>query len=60
MDLEKLKQEAESLQQIDVTKLSPERLTSLVEQLSSLLERSEESLANTTLIELNNPTNEDK
>ena len=60
MDLEKLKQEAESLQQIDATKLSPERLASLVEQLSSLLERSEESLISTTLIELNNPTNEDK
>ena len=61
MDLEKLQQEAEALKQIDATQLTPEQLTSLVEQLSSLLERSEESLINTTLIEVNpTPTDENE
>jgi hypothetical protein len=61
MDLEKLQQEAEALKQIDATQLTPEQLTSLVEQLSSLLERSEESLINTTLIEVKQtPTDENE
>ena len=61
MDLEKLQQEAEALKQIDATQLTPEQLTSLVEQLSSLLERSEESLINTSLIEVNpTPTDENE
>jgi hypothetical protein len=61
MSLEKLKQEAEALQSIDATQLTPEQLSELVERLSSLLEQSEESLINTTLIELNTPpTNESK
>jgi hypothetical protein len=60
MSLEKLKQEAEALQSIDATQLSPEQLSALVEQLSSLLERSEESLINTTLIDINTtPTNDE-
>jgi len=61
MDLEKLQQEAEALKQIDATQLTSEQLTSLVEQLSSLLERSEESLINTSLIEVNpTPTDENE
>jgi hypothetical protein len=61
MDLEKLKQEAEALKDIDATQLSPEQLASLVEQLSSLLERSEESLINTALIDIKTtPTDENK
>ena len=61
MDLEKLQQEAEALKQIDATQLTPEQLTALVEQLSSLLERSEESLINTSLIEVNpTPTDENE
>jgi hypothetical protein len=55
MDLEKLQQEAEALKQIDASQMTSEQLTALVEQLSSLLERSEESLINTTLIEVNPP-----
>jgi acyl-CoA reductase-like NAD-dependent aldehyde dehydrogenase len=60
MDLEKLKQEAEALQNIDATQFSPEQLAELVNKLSSILEQSEESLINTTLIELNKPTDENK
>ena len=53
MSLEKLKQEAEVLQNIDPNQMTPEQLSSLIERLSSLLDQSEESLVNTTLIELN-------
>jgi hypothetical protein len=53
MDLEKLQQETEALQQIDVTKLSPEKLQQLVDKLSTILEQSEQSLLNTSLIEIN-------
>ena len=59
MDLEKLKQEAEALQVIDATSMTQEQLLELVERLSSLLDQSEESLVNTSLIEINTP-NEDE
>jgi hypothetical protein len=60
MDLEKLKQEAETLQSINVSSLTPEQLTELVNKLSSLLDQSEESLINTTLIEVNKIENNDE
>ena len=41
MSLEQLEQQAEELQLLDVTKLSPEQLSSLVEKLSTLFEKSE-------------------
>jgi hypothetical protein len=59
MDLEKLKQEAEALQVIDATSMTQEQLLELVDRLSSLLDQSEESLVNTSLLEINNP-NEDE
>jgi hypothetical protein len=59
MDLEKLKQEAEALQNIDVNQITPDQLTALVDKLSSLLEQSEQSLISTTLIEINK-TEEDE
>ena len=59
MDLEKLKQEAEALQVIDATNMNQEQLLELVDRLSSLLDQSEESLVNTSLIEINK-TDEDE
>jgi hypothetical protein len=53
MNLEKLQQEAEALQKVDPNSLTPEQLTEFVDKLSSLLDQSEESLMNTTLIEVN-------
>jgi len=53
MDLEKLQQEVQALQNIDATQMTPEQLASLVDKLSSLLEQSEQSLLNTTLLEIN-------
>jgi hypothetical protein len=58
MDLEKLQQETESLQQIDVTKLSPEQLQQLVDKLSNILEQSEQSLLQTSLNEIKEIENE--
>jgi hypothetical protein len=53
MSLEKLQQEAEALQALASTDLTPEQLSELLEKLSSLIEESEQSLVNTSLIELN-------
>jgi hypothetical protein len=47
MDLKKLQQEAENLQQVDVTKLSAEQLESLVEKLSKMLDINESFLEET-------------
>ena len=44
MNLDQLKQEAENLQQVDVTKLSAEQLESLVEKLSKMLDINESFL----------------
>jgi len=47
MNLEKLQQEAENIQQVDVTKLSAEQLESLVEKLSKMLDINESFLEET-------------
>ena len=57
MSLEKLQQEAEALKQVDASQMTPEQLTEFVNKLSSLLEQSEQSLKNMTLIELNKTEN---
>ena len=47
MNLDQLKQEAENIQQVDVTKLSAEQLESLVEKLSKMLDVNESFLEET-------------
>jgi len=47
MNLDQLKQEAENLQQVDVTKLSADQLESLVEKLSKMLDINESFLEET-------------
>jgi hypothetical protein len=47
MNLDQLKQEAENLQTVDVTKLSAEQLESLVEKLSKMLDINESFLEET-------------
>ena len=47
MNIDQLKQEAENLQQVDVTKLSAEQLESLVEKLSKMLDINESFLEET-------------
>ena len=60
MNLHQLKQEAENLQQVDVTKLSAEQLESLVEKLSKMLDINESFLEETKsqLEEINTEENE--
>lgn len=60
MNLDQLKQEAENLQQVDVTKLSAEQLESLVEKLSKMLDINESFLEETKsqLEEINIEENE--
>ena len=58
MNLEKLQQEAEKLKAIDPASLTPEQLGAFLEKLSGILSQSEESLLNTSLIELNINENE--
>jgi hypothetical protein len=47
MNLDQLKQEAENIQQVDITKLSAEQLESLVEKLSKMLDINESFLEET-------------
>jgi hypothetical protein len=60
MNLDQLKQEAENLQQVDVTKLSAEQLESLVEKLSKMLDINESFLeeAKSELEEIKTDENE--
>ena len=55
MNLEQIQKQLEDIQKTDMSKLSPEKLSELLNQLSSLVDESEQSLINTTLIELNKP-----
>jgi hypothetical protein len=60
MSLEKLQQEAEELQKLAATDLTPDQLSELLSKAMSLLEESEQSLINTTLIEINQIENNDE
>jgi hypothetical protein len=59
LELEKLKKQAEALKDIDVSKLTTTEFEQLIEQVNKLVEQSEQSLLNTTLLEINTP-NEDE
>jgi hypothetical protein len=58
MDLEKLQQQANELQALSTTDLTPEQLSDLLSKAMSLLEESEQSLINTTLLDLKTDENE--
>jgi acyl-CoA reductase-like NAD-dependent aldehyde dehydrogenase len=53
MNLEKLQQEAEALQKVDASQMTPDQLAEFVSKIASILEQSEQSLKNITLIETN-------
>jgi phage terminase large subunit-like protein len=57
MDLEKLQQEAEALKQINTAQLSPEQLEEFLTKAMNLLEQTQQSLLNTSLIEINKNEN---
>ena len=53
MDLEEMQKQLEDIQQMDISNLTPEQLTEVLNTLSTIMAKSEESLINTTLIEIN-------
>ena len=53
MNLEQMLKELEQIQQMDMTSLSPEQLTEVLDKLSGIVSQSEETIINTSLIELN-------
>ena len=53
MDLEEIQKQLEDIQQMDISNLTPEQLTEVLNTLSTIMAKSEESLINTTLIEIN-------
>jgi acyl-CoA reductase-like NAD-dependent aldehyde dehydrogenase len=57
MNLDKLKQEAEALKNTDASQMTPDQLAEFINKLASLLDQSEQSLKNMTLIEINKPEN---
>ena len=59
MNLEEIQKQLEDIQQMDMTNLSPEQLSEVLNTLSTIMVQSEESLINTSLIELNK-SEEDK
>jgi hypothetical protein len=58
MSLEKLQQEVEELKNTDVSNFTPDQLNQLIERLGSLLEKSEQTLLNLSITEINKNTNE--
>jgi hypothetical protein len=53
MNLEQMQKQLEDIQQMDISNLTPEQLTEVLNTLSTIMVKSEESLINTTLIEIN-------
>jgi hypothetical protein len=60
MDLEKLQQEAEALKQINASQMTPEQLNEFFDRLASIIDKSEQSLINSTFIELQSQNNNDE
>ena len=55
MNLEQIQKQLEDIQQMDMSNLSPEQLAEVLNTLSTIMAQSEESLINTSLIEINKP-----
>ncbi len=53
MTLEQMQKQLEEIQQMDMSNISPEQLGEVLNKLNTILAQSEESLINTTLIEIN-------
>jgi hypothetical protein len=53
MNLEEMQKQLEDIQKMDISNLTPEQLTEVLNTLSTIMAKSEESLINTTLIEIN-------
>ena len=54
MNLDQLENEAENLKSLDLSQLSPQQLTQLVEKLSAMLEKSETLLTSIKIEDIQN------
>ena len=59
MTLEQMQKQLEEIQQMDMSNLTSEQLSEVLEKISTIMNQSEESLISTSLIELNKTENED-
>ena len=59
MNLEQMQKQLEEIQQMDMSNLTSEQLSEVLEKISTIMNQSEESLINTSLIELNKTEDED-
>jgi len=59
MNLEEMQKQLEDIQQMDIASLTSEQLAEVLNRLSTIMAQSEESLINTSLIELNTPENDE-
>ena len=53
MTLEQMQKQLEDIQQMDISNLTSEQLSEVLNTLSTIMAKSEETLINTTLIEIN-------
>ena len=53
MNLEQMLKELEQIQQMDMSNLTPEQLTEVLDKLSGIVNQSEETIINQSLIDLN-------
>jgi hypothetical protein len=53
MNLEQMLKELEQIQQMDMSNLTPEQLTEVLDKLSGIVSQSEETIINQSLIDLN-------
>jgi len=60
MNLEQIQKQLEEIQQIDMSNLSSEQLDEVLSKLSTILSQSEESLINTTLLDINKIENNEE
>ena len=58
MTLEQMQKQLEEIQQMDMSNFTSEQLNEVMEKLTAIINQSEETLINTSLIELNTPEND--
>jgi len=60
MNLEQMLKELEQIQQMNMSKLTPEQLTGVLDKLSGIVDQSEKTIINQSLIEINQIENNDE
>ena len=60
MNLEQMQKQLEDIQQMDMSNLTSEQLAEVLNKLSTIMAQSEETLINTTLLEVNQIENNEE